>query len=189
MDSARDAAAVSDAVIQPSLWAALIEPPSGWPCVARSFQPYDETDDLLLKASQQFKRSWEEPAQQATTDVIDGLLIHASQQPEQWLMVPEEPVKDYARSRFQTGFSLGFFRVVQHHLDCLVHHLDRNGMQLCTTWIAMECNYTPLGFKVKLQMALAKYATLMYTRDAPQAPGGAVYCCGLCKLAGFLKSF
>ena len=34
-----------------------------------------------------------------------------------------------------TGFSLGFFWVVQHHLDYLVHHLDYNGMQLCTTWI------------------------------------------------------
>ena len=28
------------------------------------------------------------------------------------------------------GFSLGFFRVVQHHLDYLVHHLDHNRMQL-----------------------------------------------------------
>ena len=34
-----------------------------------------------------------------------------------------------------SGFSLGFFWVVQHHLDCLVHHLDHNRMQLCTTWV------------------------------------------------------
>ena len=33
------------------------------------------------------------------------------------------------------GFSLGFFRVVQHHFDCPVHHLDHNGMQICTTWV------------------------------------------------------
>ena len=32
-NSARDAGAVSDAVIQPSLWAMLIEPPPGWPCM------------------------------------------------------------------------------------------------------------------------------------------------------------
>ena len=31
----------------------------------------------------------------------------------------------------KTGFSLGFFRVVQHHLD-------HNGMQLCTTWIQSQ---------------------------------------------------
>ena len=34
---------------------------------------------------------------------------------------------------FNAGFSLVFFRVVQHHLDCLVHNLDNSGMQLCTT--------------------------------------------------------
>ena len=38
------------------------------------------------------------------------------------------------------GFSLGFFQVVQHHLDCLVHHLDHNGMQLCTTWVQSKVN-------------------------------------------------
>ena len=32
-------------------------------------------------------------------------------------------------------FSLGFFSVVQHPLDCLVHHLDHDGMQLCITWV------------------------------------------------------
>ena len=60
MDSARDAVAVIDSVIQSNLWAMLIEPPPGWPCIARSFEPYHETDNLLLKASQQFERSWED---------------------------------------------------------------------------------------------------------------------------------
>ena len=32
-------------------------------------------------------------------------------------------------------FSLGFFQVVQHLLDCMVHHLDNSGMQLCTTMV------------------------------------------------------
>ena len=41
-------------------------------------------------------------------------------------------------SVFKAGFLLGFFRVVQRHLDCLVHHLDHNSMQLCTTWIQSE---------------------------------------------------
>jgi len=27
-----------------------------------------------------------------------------------------------------------FFWVVQQHLDCLEHHSDDNGIQLCTTW-------------------------------------------------------
>ena len=39
------------------------------------------------------------------------------------------------KSGAHAGFSLGFFRVVQHHLDCLVHHLDNSGMQWCTTWV------------------------------------------------------
>ena len=39
------------------------------------------------------------------------------------------------RSICWPGFLLGFFRVVQHYLDCLVHHLDHNGMQLWTTWV------------------------------------------------------
>ena len=34
-----------------------------------------------------------------------------------------------------SGFSLGLFWVVQHNLHCLVHQLDHNGMQLCTTWV------------------------------------------------------
>ena len=50
---------------------------------------------------------------------------------------------------------LGFFQVVEQNLDCLVHHLDTSGMQLCTTWVAM-------------------------VKDALQAPGRAVYCCGIC---------
>ena len=69
MDSARDAAAASDAVISPGLWATctLKEPPPGWLCpigfkpgvgeafegpFAESFGPSDETEKLLVQASQ-----------------------------------------------------------------------------------------------------------------------------------------
>ena len=63
MDSARDAAAASDAVILPRLWATLKEPPPGWLCpikfklgfgevfkgpFAKSFEPSDETEKLLV---------------------------------------------------------------------------------------------------------------------------------------------
>ena len=58
MDSAKDAAAASDAVISPNLWATLREPQPGWLCpiqlklgvgeafegpFAESFEPFDET--------------------------------------------------------------------------------------------------------------------------------------------------
>ena len=36
---------------------------------------------------------------------------------------------------FSAGFLPASFWVVQHHLDCLVHHLDNSGMQLYTTWV------------------------------------------------------
>ena len=89
MDSTRDTVVVSHAVIQPSFWATLIEPPPRWPCIARSFEPYNETDDLLLKASLQFECLWEEPMQQATKDAIDGLLLQTSQQFEWSFVVPK----------------------------------------------------------------------------------------------------
>ena len=41
----------------------------------------------------------------------------------------------FSKAIYVTGFSLVFFPVVQHHLDCLVHHLDHNGIQLCTTCV------------------------------------------------------
>ena len=67
IDSARDAAAASDAVISPRVWATLREPPPGWPCpigfklgvgeafegrFAESFERSDETEKLLVQASQ-----------------------------------------------------------------------------------------------------------------------------------------
>ena len=105
MDSTRDAAAASDAVISPRPWAILREPPPGWlfpigfklgigkafedPFV-EIFDPSEETEKLLVQASQldwsqvqqaarmpwlwhgrrffasqQLKRSSEEPVQQA----------------------------------------------------------------------------------------------------------------------------
>ena len=96
-----------------------------WLCVgeaferpfARSFEPSDKTDDLLLKASQQFECSSEEPVQQAArqemllepekTDVIDELLLQASQQFEWSFVVPEEPVKAAARSRSSDPVTVG----------------------------------------------------------------------------------
>ena len=69
IDSTRDAAAVSNAVISPRLWAmcTLGEPPLGWLCpigfkpgvgeafegpFAESFEPSDETEKLLVQVSQ-----------------------------------------------------------------------------------------------------------------------------------------
>ena len=67
MDSARDAAAASDAVISPSLWATLREPSPGWlypiklnlalaKCsrvfLPRASKPSDEMEELLVQASQ-----------------------------------------------------------------------------------------------------------------------------------------
>ena len=67
MDSARDTAAASDAVILPRLWATLRVPPPGWLCpigfklgvgkafecpFAENFEPSDETEKLLVQASQ-----------------------------------------------------------------------------------------------------------------------------------------
>ena len=117
MDSGRDAAAASDAVISLRLWATctLREPPPGWLCpigfkpgvseafegpFVESFEPSDETEKLLVQASQldwsqvrqlarmprsldgrqfasqQLQRSTEEPVQQATTQET---LVEASQ--------------------------------------------------------------------------------------------------------------
>ena len=117
MYSARDAAAASDAVILSRLWATctLREPPPGWLCpigfkpgvgeafegpFAKSFEPFDETEKLLVQASQldwsqvrqptqmpqsldsrqfasqQLECSSEEPVQQATTQET---LVEASQ--------------------------------------------------------------------------------------------------------------
>ena len=117
MDSARDAAAASDAVISPRPWATwtLREPPPGWLCpigfkpgvgeafegpFVESFEPSDETENLLVQASQldwsqvrqpawmprsldggqfasqKLERSSEEPVQQATTQEIS---VEASQ--------------------------------------------------------------------------------------------------------------
>ena len=36
----------------------------------------------------------------------------------------------------------------------------------------------------KVWMAMVNFSTLMLARDAPQAPDGAVQCCGLCRLDG-----
>ena len=92
MDSARDAAAASDTVILPRLWATLREPPPGWLCpikfklgvgkafegpFAESFKPSDETEKLLVQASQLLERL--EPGATSRTDAtvsgtIDDLL-------------------------------------------------------------------------------------------------------------------
>ena len=60
----------------------------------------------------------------------------------------------------------------------------------------MECNYAPLGFKVKLyqymamvRVAIPNIPDACGAKDAPQASGGAVYCCGLCRLDELHKSF
>ena len=66
MDSARDAAAASDAVISPRPWATLREPPPGWLCpigfklgvgeafedpFAEIFDPSEETEKLLVSSA------------------------------------------------------------------------------------------------------------------------------------------
>ena len=48
----------------------------------------------------------------------------------------------------------------------------------------MECSYAPLLVKVKLEMAMVRFATLVRA-NSPQAPGGTVYSCGLCMLDGY----
>ena len=93
MDSARDAAAASDAVILPRLWATLKEPPPGWLCpikfklgfgevfkgpFAESFEPSDETEKLLVQVSQLLERL--EPGATSRADAtvsgtIDDLLL------------------------------------------------------------------------------------------------------------------
>ncbi len=103
MDSARDAAAASGAVISPSLLAMLTEPPPGWLCpiqfklgvgeefegpFAENFEHSEETEgllsqllerlepDLLLQASQRLERSSKEHVKKAITEET---LVEASQ--------------------------------------------------------------------------------------------------------------
>ena len=105
MDSARDAAAASDAVISPSLWATLREPPSGWLCpiqfklgvgeafegpFAESFEPSDETEELLVQALQLLEGGSTTRVDAVVSDTIDDLLLKASQQLEH---SSEEPVQ------------------------------------------------------------------------------------------------
>ena len=121
MDSARDAAAASDAVISPSLWAMLREPPPGWLCpiefklgvgeafegpFAESFEPSDETEELLVQASQLLEEL--EPGATSLPDAaIDDLLLQASQQFERSSVVLEKPVKDDTKSRFSDPVTVG----------------------------------------------------------------------------------
>ncbi len=102
MDSARDAAAASGAVISPSLLAMLTEPPPGWLCpiqfklcvgeeferpFAENFEHSEETEGLLSQLLEGL-----EPETAAISDAvtIDDLLLQASQRLEQSF---EEPVK------------------------------------------------------------------------------------------------
>ncbi len=102
MDSARDAAAASGAVISPSLLAILTEPPPGWLCpiqfklgvgeefeglFAENFENSEETEGLLSQLLEGL-----EPETAAINDVvtIDDLILQASQQLER---SSEEPVK------------------------------------------------------------------------------------------------
>ena len=93
MDSAREAAAVSDAVISPSLWATLKEPLPGWLCLGiqfelgvgeafkgpfvENFKPSDEMEQLLVQASQHLEGLKPETTSRvdaAVSGTIDDLL-------------------------------------------------------------------------------------------------------------------
>ena len=87
LDSTREAAAASEAVISPRLWATctLREPPPGWLCpigfkpgvgkafegpFAESFEPSDETEELLVQASQLDWSQVQQPARMPRS--LDG---------------------------------------------------------------------------------------------------------------------
>ena len=142
MDSARDTAAASDAVISPRLCAmcTLREPPPGWLCLIRfkpgvgealkgpfaeSFEPSDETEKLLVQAS---KLDWSQVGQPAWMPRSLDSRQFASQQLER---SSEEPVQQahrkhwwklpsyYFGSCMYVWFGhLWFLSIKFHHITC-----------------------------------------------------------------------